>query len=73
MREKRFREAIDLYLQQAAAGEPSALLSLRFAACHALEQGSSALRPLARHTNAQRVVTAYVIDAGLDVASDRHR
>ncbi len=64
LREKHFREAINLYLQQAVGGDPSAILSLRFSALRALEQGSSALRPLARDPTSQKVITAYAIDAG---------
>jgi len=64
LREDRHAQAIDLYLEQAAEGDPSAILSLRFTASHALGQGASALRPLASHPRAQRVVTAYVIAGG---------
>ncbi len=64
LREKRFAQSIDLYLEQAAAGDLSAVLSLRWAVAHALVQGASALRPLASHPRAQRVVTAYIIAGG---------
>ena len=61
LQEKRFVPAIDLYLEQAAGGEPSAVISLRWAAARALAEGPSALRELALHARAQRVITAYVI------------
>jgi hypothetical protein len=64
LRAQRFSEAIDLYLEQAASGEPSAVNSLQWAASHALRRGSTALEPLASHPRAQRVVTAYVIAGG---------
>jgi tetratricopeptide (TPR) repeat protein len=63
-RDRRYAEAIDLYLEQAVAGDPTAVNSLRFAASQALEQGESTLRKLAKHSRAQRVVTAYVISGG---------
>ncbi len=61
LREKRYAPAIDLYLEQAASGDPSAVNSLRFAASAAMQRGARALRPLAAHPRAQRVITAYVI------------
>lgn len=64
IREKRLVPAIDLYLEQFAEGDPSAVNSLRFVAAHALRQGASVLRPLAAHPRAQRAVTAYVIAGG---------
>jgi len=63
-RERRYAAAIELYLQQAASGEPSAANSLRFVASHVLEQGESTLKKLAANPRAQRVVTAYVISGG---------
>src|SRR5258706_14538864 len=59
--EERYAPAIDLYLEQAASGDPSAVNSLRFAASAAMQRGARALRPLAAHPRAQRVITAYVI------------
>ncbi len=58
-----FARAIGLYLEQSATGDPSAMLSLRFAARAALENPGS-LVALARHPKAQRVITAYVISGG---------
>jgi hypothetical protein len=63
-REGRCAEAIELYLDQEAAGDASAELSLRFVASGALERGSPALRPLARHPRARALVTAYVVSGG---------
>ncbi len=63
-REKRYAAAIDLYLEQAASGDPIAEISLRVVAYLALQTGAPALRPLAAHPRAQRVMTAYVISGG---------
>lgn len=63
-REGRFTKATDLYLEQAAAGDPTARASLRFVASAALENGMRVLEMMARHPRAQRVVTAYVIAGG---------
>ena len=64
LREKRFTAAIDLYLEQAAAGDAAAVLSLEWAASQALGEGVSVMRSLASHARAQQVVTAYVIAGG---------
>lgn len=61
---KDFASAVDLYLEQAASGEPSAIISLRWAAAAALRSSEPKLRDLALHTRAQRVITAYVISGG---------
>ncbi len=63
-RDGRFTEATDLYLEQAAAGDRIAYLSLRFVGSEALNRGNEVLKPMARHPRAQRVVTAYVISGG---------
>ncbi|HEY0455095.1 MAG TPA: hypothetical protein VGE41_01875 [Verrucomicrobiae bacterium] len=60
----RYGQAVDLYLQQYAAGERTALNSLLFCASKALELGEPALKPLAKHPRGQRLVTAYVICGG---------
>lgn len=62
--EDNFAPAIDLYLEQAASGDPSAVISLRSAASTALRASESKLRSLAAHPRAQRVITAYVISGG---------
>ena len=64
LRENDFTAAIDLYLEQAASGDPSAVISLRWAASSALHAPESKLRALASHPRAQRVITAYVISGG---------
>jgi len=64
LRQKKYAPAIDLYLEQAASGDPTADLSLEFAASAALAGGPSALSPLAAHPRAQRVITAYIISHG---------
>src|SRR4030088_1010887 len=66
LREQGFTQAIDLYLEQAAGGDASALISLRWAASRALGQSVSVLRGLAAHPRAQRVITAYIISSGWD-------
>jgi hypothetical protein len=63
-KQKHYAAAIELYLQQAAAGDPTAENSLRFVAADALNHGRRALDPLARSPHAQRLITAYVISGG---------
>ncbi|MFM1770001.1 MAG: hypothetical protein RJA22_2530 [Verrucomicrobiota bacterium] len=63
-RAARLPEATDLYLEQAAAGEPTAFLSLRYVARQAMEGPSRRLTAMARHPRAQRLVTAYVLACG---------
>jgi hypothetical protein len=63
-REARYVEAIDLYLEQAASGEPDAWGSLAFCASEAMVKPPSVLRTMAAHPHAQRVITAYVISGG---------
>ena len=63
-REGRSAEAIELYLDQAAADDPSAELSLRLAASTVLERGAPELRALACHPRARALVTAYVVSGG---------
>jgi len=53
--------AIELYLQQAAAGDPGALISLRFTAADALWNRHRSLRSLARNPVSRRVITAYLV------------
>lgn len=63
-RAKRLGDAIELYLEQHAAGDPSAAVSLDFVASDALRGGFGALQPLAHRPRPQRVVTAYLIAGG---------
>ncbi len=64
LRRKNFERSIELYLDQYAAGEPSSLNSLRFAAaCAVVETNSTPaeLKALALNPRTRRVVTAYLI------------
>lgn len=63
-RAREFVPAIDLYLEQFASGDPSALVSLRWAAAAALRAPDKVLRQLAAHPRAQRVITAFVLSGG---------
>jgi hypothetical protein len=62
--QKKFEPAIELYLQQFAAGDESAAISMRFAARDALDQETEALTLLAKNPHTQRVITAFVIAHG---------
>jgi hypothetical protein len=53
--------ALELYAEQARAGDPTALNSLRFASAKALNAGSETLRKVALDADARRLVTAYVV------------
>nr|MCU0585088.1 CDC27 family protein [Desulfobacterales bacterium] len=55
--------AIALYWQQAAAGDPGALISLRLTAARALETRHPSLKALARDTLSRRVITAYLVSS----------
>lgn len=67
LQQRDYAGAIDLYLQQQAMGEPSALVSLRMAASKAISLGDrlsgevKAHAELARSPLARRVLTAYLI------------
>lgn len=56
--------SIELYLEQAAAGDPTAENSLRQVARDALRGGRAALTPLARNLRCRRLITAFVISGG---------
>jgi hypothetical protein len=62
--EGKLDKAIDLYLEQADSGEPSAVVSLRLTARSALNEDYHQLPSLAAKPHAQRVITAYVISGG---------
>lgn len=62
--DKQYVAAVELYLEQAAAGDPTAEISLRLVAADALRRGRTALNPLARNLRSQRLITAYVISGG---------
>jgi hypothetical protein len=56
-----FERAIDLYLQQYAAGDPSARSSLCFVVRSVASHGMTCFPRLMRNAQARRVVTAYII------------
>ena len=56
--------AVDLYLQQAATDDQTAVWSLRLIAARVLKDGNQALRRAARDENVRRVVTAYLLANG---------
>jgi hypothetical protein len=57
----KFEPALELYLEQFAAGDETALNSLRFTAAAALKTGNAdSLRPLAANPKTQHVITAYL-------------
>jgi len=58
---RRFAPAIRRYLEQLAAGDESALMSLVISVSAAFEQGPGSLAPLAEDRVARRVVTAYLV------------
>lgn len=60
LRQQKFPEAIELYVQQGSAGDYSAINSLRFAAAKAFEN-PRALRNLAQLPKTRDVLTAYAI------------
>jgi tetratricopeptide (TPR) repeat protein len=64
LRQKNFERAIELYLEQFAAGDRSALDSLRFSVERAIAESNSTpaqLKSLALNLRTQRVITAYLI------------
>ncbi|MDB6110101.1 MAG: hypothetical protein JWR69_1851, partial [Pedosphaera sp.] len=64
LRQKKFERAIELYLQQFAAGDQSAVISLRVAAREAMAQEAEELAALAKNPRTQRVITAFVLACG---------
>ena len=56
-----YERAVDLYLQQEAAGDGSALLSLHTTARIALRANPTVLRRIAQHPDTRRVLTAYLV------------
>jgi hypothetical protein len=59
--QKRHAEAIELYLAQLAAGDESAVNSLRFIAAQAVRLNADALESFAANPATRRVLTAYVV------------
>jgi tetratricopeptide (TPR) repeat protein len=62
LRGKHYGKAVELYLEQLAAGDGTAVNSLRFVAAKTLEEASPGqLVALARNPRAQAVITAYLL------------
>jgi hypothetical protein len=61
---KHYDRAFDLYTQQAAAGDPTAVSSLREVAGKALAEDDATLRGLARNAAARAAITAYITSLG---------
>ena len=61
LRQNDFNTAMDLYLQQLAAGDPSAASSLRFTCRRAITNTPETLERLAAGPSARRVLTSYLI------------
>ena len=68
-----FKRALELYLQQYAAGDSSAPLSLRSAAREALTTGGDELAVIAAAPNERSVVTAYLISGERNGERDGER
>ncbi|MDB6017213.1 MAG: hypothetical protein JWR19_1702 [Pedosphaera sp.] len=64
LKQNKFEPAIEFYLQQYSAGDPSAIGSLGFAARDALREGTGELPNLAKNPRTQRLITAYIISRG---------
>ncbi len=56
--------AVDLYMEQFASEDPTALMSLRMVAIKAFAMAPADLEAMARHLPTQRVVTAYIVSRG---------
>ncbi|MCF7765220.1 MAG: hypothetical protein K9N62_16255 [Verrucomicrobia bacterium] len=65
-----YPRALELYLEQAAGNDPSAVMSLQWTAERALNQDRATLARLASEIKVQSVITAYVISStsGAEVA-----
>jgi hypothetical protein len=61
---QRYEPAIELYLDQLASGDPSAVVSLRWVAAAALRDRTAPLRRLAANARCRQVITAYLIAGG---------
>src|SRR5262249_26050187 len=64
LQQKRYEQALELYLAQLAAEDFTAVESLRRAAREALQAETSELVSLAKNPRAQRVLTAYILSLG---------
>jgi hypothetical protein len=56
-----FLRAAELYLEQAATGDDSAIVSLTWVAAKAVAKGPTELQKFAAHSKAQRLITAYLL------------
>ena len=61
---KNYTRAVELYLLQDAAGDPTARMSLRLTAERLLGAGEEPLRAAARHEPTRQIVTAYFVANG---------
>lgn len=61
LRRDHFKRAFELYLEQYAAGDESAVQSLRITALKAVNAGGDQLAELARAANTRAIITAYLI------------
>lgn len=61
---KRHEPAIELYLDHLASGDPSAVVSLRWAASAALTDRNAPLKRLAANVRCRRVLTAWLLSGG---------
>ena len=68
LRKKDFPSAIELYLEQFASGDPTAIESLRISAAQALSSSANTLIRLAKNPLTQKVITAYIISRPSDDA-----
>jgi tetratricopeptide (TPR) repeat protein len=66
IRDGRYPQAVELFLDQLASGDDQAMLSLHAAAALALERRNTDLRALAQNPRARRVVMAYVLSLPVD-------
>jgi len=64
----KFLPATELYLEQAATGDKSAVVSLMWAAARIIEQGGPTLEQAAKHPKVQRIITAYLLQERISVA-----
>jgi len=63
LRRKNFQRSIELYLEQYAAGDSSAVQSLQIAAQRALEEGGDQLTALAKVESIRKVIIAHLISS----------
>lgn len=59
--QEQFLPATELYLEQSATGDQSAIMSLIWIASKVVKSADSRLEDFARHPKAQRVITAYLL------------